>query len=117
MKYTLSRQDMNSPERLERVLRDVHEKIGSLEASGKSTTADLQKAIDAAATTASTQAITDALKTSRVVATDIEAGQGNAFYVGSSSNDGSWRITMNGNNLVIQRREANKWITKSTISA
>lgn len=39
------------------------------------------------------------------------------IYFGDDSTNGSWRIVRSGNDLVIQRREADSWVTKSTISA
>jgi hypothetical protein len=39
------------------------------------------------------------------------------LYFGDDSTNGSWRIVRSGNDLVIQRREAGTWTTKSTISA
>lgn len=36
---------------------------------------------------------------------------------GNPSTDGSWRIGKNGNNLVIERKESDEWVIKSTVSA
>jgi hypothetical protein len=35
--------------------------------------------------------------------------------LGDPAIDGSWRLTVSGNNLLIQRRESGAWATKSTI--
>lgn len=40
-----------------------------------------------------------------------------SFYFGEEYQDGSWRITRSGNDLVIQRRESSSWVTKQTIAA
>jgi len=47
----------------------------------------------------------------------IDTSATGAYYLGNSGTDGSWRITRSGNDLVIQRREAGNWVTKSTVAA
>ena len=39
------------------------------------------------------------------------------IYLGDDSTNGSWRFVRSGDDLVIQRREAGTWTTKSTIAA
>ena len=39
------------------------------------------------------------------------------FVLGDPDTNGSWRIVLSGDDLVIQRRESGSWVTKSTISA
>ncbi|MCK6488810.1 MAG: hypothetical protein L6R48_10860 [Planctomycetes bacterium] len=39
-----------------------------------------------------------------------------AFYLGESTTDGSWRFVRSGNDLLMQRRIAGTWTTKSTIT-
>lgn len=34
------------------------------------------------------------------------------FYFGDPNRDGSWRITITGNDLAVQHREAGSWVTK-----
>ncbi len=48
---------------------------------------------------------------------DMEIGDANAYYMGDSATDGSWRIVRSGTDLVFERRESGSWVTKSTISA
>lgn len=36
-------------------------------------------------------------------------------YFGDRNTDGSWRIRVNGNNLVFERRESGAWVEKSAI--
>lgn len=46
---------------------------------------------------------------------DMEIGDANAYYMGDSATDGSWRIVRSGTDLVFERRESGSWVTKSTI--
>ena len=39
------------------------------------------------------------------------------IILGDIATDGSWRLFVSGTDLLIQRREAGVWTTKSTISA
>ena len=39
------------------------------------------------------------------------------FYWGDPTSDGTWRITREGDNLVVQRRESTYWVTKSTFTS
>lgn len=48
---------------------------------------------------------------------DMEIGDANAYYMGDSATDGSWRIVRSGIDLVFERRESGSWVTKSTIPA
>ena len=48
---------------------------------------------------------------------DVEIPSTNAYYLGDTTTDGSWRFIRSGTNLVIERRESASWVTKSTISA
>lgn len=48
---------------------------------------------------------------------DIEVVSTGAHYFGDPTTDGSWRIVRSGNDLVIERRVAGSWVTKSTIAA
>lgn len=46
---------------------------------------------------------------------DVTIGSGNAFYFGSSTTNGSWRIIRDGNNLSFQRREGGTWVEKGAM--
>lgn len=43
---------------------------------------------------------------------DINSGSTSAFYFGSSTTDGTWRIVRDGNNLSFQRRESGAYVEK-----
>ena len=47
---------------------------------------------------------------------DINAGSGSSFYFGDPNTDGSWRITLNGNNLSFDHRENGTWVSKSMVT-
>jgi hypothetical protein len=47
----------------------------------------------------------------------VEVDADEAYYFGPVATNGSWRIIRSGNDLVIERREAGAYVTKSTISA
>jgi hypothetical protein len=49
--------------------------------------------------------------------TDLTIGAANAFYIGPSGTDGTWRLIRSGDDLVIARRESGSYVTKSTILA
>jgi hypothetical protein len=49
--------------------------------------------------------------------TDLTINDEHGLYLGTQDGDGAWRIIRSGNNLVIQRKEASTWVTKSTITA
>lgn len=49
--------------------------------------------------------------------TDVEIPSTDAYYLGDAATDGTWRFIRSGNDLVIERREAGAYVTKSTISA
>lgn len=36
------------------------------------------------------------------------------FYIGDSATDGSWRFTISGSNLSVQRRESGSWVEKGS---
>jgi len=38
------------------------------------------------------------------------------FGTGSAEENGNWRITQSGNDIVFQRKESGTWTTKDTIS-
>jgi hypothetical protein len=40
-----------------------------------------------------------------------------AVYIGGNATDGSWRMTISGTSLVVQRRESGVWVTKQTVEA
>ena len=40
-----------------------------------------------------------------------------AVYIGGNATDGSWRMTISGTSLVVQRRESGVWVTKQTMEA
>jgi len=44
---------------------------------------------------------------------NIQAGS--AFYIGDLNSDGSWRFTVSGADLVIEKRVTGSWVTKQTI--
>lgn len=48
---------------------------------------------------------------------DLRLGSGSAIYLGSPTQDGSWRLRRDANNLVYERRESSSWVLKQTISA
>jgi hypothetical protein len=52
-----------------------------------------------------------------LAALGVEVPSGQAFYLGDAATDGSWRMVRDGTGLVMQRRESETWVTKSTISA
>jgi hypothetical protein len=39
------------------------------------------------------------------------------IYLGDSTTDGSWRISVSGTTLLVQRRESSAWVTKWTFTA
>ena len=47
---------------------------------------------------------------------DINAGSGSSFYFGDPNTDGSWRITLNCNNLSFDHRENGNWVSKSMVT-
>ena len=47
---------------------------------------------------------------------DVETQTGDAYYIGPSGTNGSWRIMQSGDDLIFQQREAGVWNTKNTIS-
>jgi len=48
---------------------------------------------------------------------DIEIPPSHTYNIGYKDTDGSWRFAIDGNNLLIQRRESGSWVTKETIIA
>jgi hypothetical protein len=48
---------------------------------------------------------------------NVETDSATGFYFGDQSTNGTWRIIRSGNDLVIERREAGAYVTKSTIAA
>ncbi len=46
----------------------------------------------------------------------VETSEAGMFYWGDPSTDGTWRLTRQGDNLVVQRRESSSWVTKSTFT-
>ncbi len=52
-----------------------------------------------------------------VTAADVDIASDKAFYLGNPTTDGSWKIIRSGNNLLMQRREAGSYVTKTTITA
>lgn len=51
-----------------------------------------------------------------ITSENVEIGSDNAFYLGDKTTDGTWRIIRDGNNLVMERREAGSWNAKDTIT-
>lgn len=47
---------------------------------------------------------------------DVQMELDSAFYFGSRTADGSWRIVSSGADLLTQKRESGNWVTKHTIS-
>lgn len=47
---------------------------------------------------------------------DVQMELDSAFYFGSRTADGSWRIIPSGADLLTQKRESGSWVTKHTIS-
>jgi hypothetical protein len=58
------------------------------------------------------------LKEAVEILTGQAAGNNIIVYIGSANLDaaGNWRITDSGDDLVIQKREGNTWVTKQTIT-
>lgn len=48
---------------------------------------------------------------------DITIGAGNALYFGQEDTDGTWKIVLSGNDLLMQRRESGSYVTKSVVEA
>jgi len=48
---------------------------------------------------------------------DVELSSTSAYYLGDSGTDGTWRFVRDGDNLKIERRESNNYVTKTTITA
>ncbi len=48
---------------------------------------------------------------------DAEIVSTGAFYIGDPDTNGSWRFTIDGANLVFEKRESGSWVTKSTVVA
>jgi hypothetical protein len=47
---------------------------------------------------------------------DIVLDSTKYFYIGSATVDGSWRIGIGGDNLIIQKRESGNWVTKTEVT-
>ena len=43
-------------------------------------------------------------------------GVDQVLYFGDENTDGSWRIVVSGDNLVIQKRESSVWVEKSSFT-
>jgi hypothetical protein len=48
---------------------------------------------------------------------DAQIPSGNAFYIGDSATDGSWRMIRSGNDLNFERRESGSWVSKGAFVA
>ncbi len=44
-------------------------------------------------------------------------GEQGVSHLGDPNADGSWRITVSGTDLLVQRRESGSWTTKSKVGA
>lgn len=53
----------------------------------------------------------------RFKSTGVDMPNFNGLTLGADDVDGSWRIAIVSNNLVLQRRESGAWVTKQTFSA
>lgn len=53
--------------------------------------------------------------TIRIERMDV-TGVDSTFYFGDENTDGSWRLIIVGNDLVIQKREAGTWTEKSAFT-
>jgi hypothetical protein len=47
---------------------------------------------------------------------DIVLGSTKSVYIGDKNTDGSWKFVVSGDNLLIQKRVSDAWITKQTIT-
>ena len=47
----------------------------------------------------------------------VSQGSDGTFYLGDPETDGSWRFTVSGDNLVVERRESGIWVEKSAFLA
>ena len=45
-----------------------------------------------------------------------QLGSGGAFYIGSPTSDGSWRIIIDSGNLSIEKRESSVWVQKGAFT-
>ena len=50
-------------------------------------------------------------------AQDVEVNSNQAFYIGDASADGSWRMRVNGANIVWEKRETGTWNQKGSFTA
>ena len=50
-------------------------------------------------------------------AQDVEVNSGQAFYIGDASTDGSWRMRVNGADIVWEKRETGTWNQKGSFTA
>ena len=48
---------------------------------------------------------------------DFTIGSTSAFYFGDSTTDGTWKISRNGTDLVIERRESGSYVEKGSFVA
>lgn len=44
-------------------------------------------------------------------------GANGTIYIGDPNTNGSWRFTVIGNNLIVERRESGVWVEKSAFLA
>lgn len=56
------------------------------------------------------------LRAFRSLAERVKRLGDSATYIGNPDADGSWRLSISGSDLVIQRRIAGVWTTKQTIT-
>ncbi len=52
-----------------------------------------------------------------IATADVDLASDKAYYLGAPGTDGTWRIVRSGNHLLMQRREAGSYVTKTTITA
>ena len=50
-------------------------------------------------------------------AQDVEVNSGQAFYLGDSGTDGSWRMRVNGTKIVWEKRETGSWNEKGSFDS
>jgi len=51
------------------------------------------------------------------IAGHVEIPSTDAFYLGDTTTDGSWRIIRSGNDLQFERRESSSWVSKGSFTA